>query len=153
LALHRPLLPLAKIQSDAAALARSPRPRGQYIGRSSRASGTHKKSADTGGCLYRKPHPIVMPRPNRLSWRDDRPVPLCSRSRSAMLASVYLFNVARNAPIASSRMRGKRQQQLITHWFSVEKHSASAKSASVRAAPRQCAVHTSARGGHSRKIS
>ena len=33
---------------------------------------------------------------------------------SAMLASVYLFNVARNTPIASSRMRGKRQQPVIT---------------------------------------
>ena len=30
------------------------------------------------GCVYRKPHPIVMPRWNRLSWRDDRAVPLCS---------------------------------------------------------------------------
>jgi hypothetical protein len=29
-------------------------------------------------CVYRKPHPIVMPRWNRLSWRDDRAVPLCS---------------------------------------------------------------------------
>ena len=30
------------------------------------------------GGVYRKPHPIVMPRWNRLSWRDDRAVLLCS---------------------------------------------------------------------------
>ena len=29
-------------------------------------------------CVYRKPHPSVMPRWNRLSWRDDRAVQLCT---------------------------------------------------------------------------
>jgi hypothetical protein len=29
-------------------------------------------------CVYRKPHPSVMPRWNRLSWRDDWPVLLRS---------------------------------------------------------------------------
>ena len=32
----------------------------------------------SNACVYRKPHPIVMPRWDRLSWRDDRAVPLCS---------------------------------------------------------------------------
>jgi ABC-type branched-subunit amino acid transport system ATPase component len=30
------------------------------------------------GCAYRKPHPGVMPRRNRLSWQDDRAVLLRS---------------------------------------------------------------------------
>ena len=32
----------------------------------------------TSSCVYRKPHPSVMPRWNRLSWRDDRAVLLRS---------------------------------------------------------------------------
>src|SRR5215469_3989719 len=48
----------------------------------SNSGGASTATASTSGsmaCLcVPKPHPIVMPRWNRLSWRDDRAVPLCS---------------------------------------------------------------------------
>src|SRR5262245_55429713 len=50
-------------------------------------------------CAYRKPHPSVMPRWNRLSWRDDRAVLL----RSGLLASSFRSKLRLEAENAALR--------------------------------------------------